>query len=135
MGRWAWRRCKIVGGFWGVSLKNDQSESVLQPRGGTGAYLCRDWMKAGSREGAAARLGQRLCNFVLYTAVAAAVEAGWTAAYVPASEALACRGVPWVLGLVSPVPKVLSILRPLALVQLPTSASAERNGHNHEYLR
>ena len=92
-------------------------------------------MKAGSREGAAARLGQLLCNFALYTAVAAAVEAGWTAAHVPASEALAYRGVPWVLGLVSPVPKVLSILLPLDLVQLPTTESAERNGHNHEYLR
>lgn len=63
------------------------------------------------------------------------MEAGWTAAYVPASEALACCGVPWVLDLVSPAPKVLSILRPLAFVQLPASASAKRNGHNSEYLR
>lgn len=28
-----------MGGFWGAVLKNDQSESGLQPRGGTGGIF------------------------------------------------------------------------------------------------
>lgn len=68
---------------------NDQSESGLRPRGGTGAYLGRDWIMAGRREGAASLRGLLLGNSALYTAVAAVVvEAGWTAAHVPGSDAL-----------------------------------------------
>ena len=89
MGRWAWRRPTVVRGFWGEPHPlNDQSESGLQPRGGTGAYLSRDWIVAGRREGAASLRGLPLGNSALYIAVAAVVEAGWTAAHVPGYDAL-----------------------------------------------
>lgn len=46
--------------------KDDQSESLLRPRGGTGEYLRRDWVTAGRRAEAARPLGPPLCNFALY---------------------------------------------------------------------